>query len=81
MLYVLIPHTAQTWEAFRMFSTYSAAEQAALVAARGFERAGFDPEWCSIVAFDGQDELHAIFLYTLVGSGHLHRERLPTPSS
>ncbi len=81
MLYVLIPHTAQTWEAFRMFVSYAAAEQAALLAARGFERAGLDPDWCSIVAFEGQDELYPVFLYTLVGSTRLHRERVPTPSS
>jgi hypothetical protein len=81
MLYVLIPHSAPSWESFRLFTTYAAVEQAALRAAQGFERTGFDPDWCSIIAYEGQDELDPIFLYTLVGSTHLHRERYPTPSS
>jgi hypothetical protein len=78
MLYVLIPYTAQQ---FRIFTTYSAAEQAVLVAARDFERYGLDPNWCYLVAYDGQDELVGTFLYTLVGSSHLKRERFLTPSS
>jgi hypothetical protein len=81
MIYILIPFRAQSYEAFRVFTTYTAAEQAALVAARGFEQTGFDPEWCSIIAYEGQDELYPMFIYTLVGSSHLRRDRLPTPSS
>ena len=79
-LYVLIPHTARVPEQHRLFTSYSAVEQAALIAARGFEQAGMDPDWCSILAYDGQDELYPIFVYTLVGSVHLRREPYPSPS-
>ena len=79
-LYVLIPHTARVPEQYRLFTSYSAVEQAALTAARDFERTGRDPDWCSILAYDGQDELYLVFVYTLVGSVHLRRESVPTPS-
>lgn len=81
MLYLLIPRNANTWESFRIFASYGAAEQAALVAARGFAQTGFDPDWCYIISYDGQDELYPVFLYMLVGSTRLRRERVPTPSS
>lgn len=82
MLYVLIPHSSgTTWEACRLFTAYSAAEQAALCAARDFARMGMNWDWCSIIAYtQGIDELHAVFLYTLIDPTRLQRERLLTPS-
>ena len=80
MLYVLIPHTSETCDNFRFFTAYSAMEQAVLRAAQDFERRGYNPDWCSIIGYDGQDELHAMFVYTLVGSQHLRRDRIPIPS-
>lgn len=82
MLYVLIPHMAESWEHFRMFSSYSAVEQIALHVARERASKGHDPDWCSIIGYNsGIDEYHPVFLYTIVGMTHLQRERLPTPSS
>lgn len=82
MLYVLIPHAAETWESFRMFNSYSAVEQIALHVARERAAKGYDPDWCSIIGYNsGIDEYHPVFLYTIVDTTRLHRERLPTPSS
>ena len=80
MLFVLIPHRATTHDAFRFFTSYSAMEQAVLLAAKGFELGGFDPDWCCVVAYDGMDELYPAFLYTLLGSDKLRREKWPSPS-
>lgn len=81
MIFVLIPHNTKAGESFRIFTSYSAVEQAALVAARDFERYGLDPNWCYIISYDGQDELYATFIYTLVGSTRLQREKVPIPAS
>ena len=80
MLFVLVPHTAKSYDAVRYFQSYSAVEQAVLVAAKDFERKGGDPDWCSVIAYDGVDELLPIFLYFLVGSARLVREKFPSPS-
>ena len=82
MLYVLIPHSAETWESFRMFTTYSAAEHTALLVAKDRVARGYEPDWCSIVGYNqGIDEFHPVFLYTIVDETRLYRERIPTPSS
>ena len=80
MLFVLVPHRAMTHDAMRFFMTYSAMEQAVLTAAKGFELAGFDPDWCCVIGYDGIDELTPTFLYTLRGSGLLIRDKWPSPS-
>ena len=80
MLFVLIPHRATTHDGFRYFTSYSAMEQAVLLAAKGFEASGFDPDWCCVVGYDGVDELTPTFLYTLKGSSRLVRDKWPTPS-
>lgn len=82
MLYVLIPHTAQTWEHFRMFASYTAVEQTALHVARERAANHQDPDWCFIIGYDaGIDEYHPMFVYTILDPTRLGRERLPTPSS
>lgn len=82
MLYVLIPHAAESWEHFRMFSSYSAAEQIALHVAKERVTQARDPDWCSIIGYSvGIDEFHPVFIYTIVDATRLHRERLPIPSS
>lgn len=80
MLFALVPHAATTHEMVRFFSSYSSAEQAALVAAKDFERRMFDPDWCVIIAYEGIDELLPTFLYRVVGSSRLSREKWPSPS-
>jgi hypothetical protein len=80
MLFVLIPHAARNEGDFRFFLSFSAVEQAAFVTAKGFEQSGVSPEWCYVIAYDGVDELHPVFLYTLVGSGYLQRDPYPSPS-
>lgn len=80
MLYVLIPHRATRFEEFRYFSSFAAVEQAAILAARGFEKEGHDPDWCCILAYEGMDELSPMFFYRLVGSTRLVREKWPSPS-
>lgn len=82
MLYVLIPHAAQTWESFRMFVSYSAAEHFALHVAKDLVSRGYDPDWCCVVGYSlGIDEYHPTFMYTVVDSTRLARDRIPTPSS
>jgi hypothetical protein len=80
MIYVIFPHDDLTWNSARLFTSYSAMEQAVLIAARGFKREGYDPDWCFIVAYDGVDELHPIFLYTIVNGIRLQRQAFPSPS-
>jgi hypothetical protein len=80
MLFVLIPHEARDVEDFRFFLNFPSAEQVILRAAQGFEHEGRNPDWCYLIAYDGTDELLPVFLYTLVGSVHLHRQPYPSPS-
>lgn len=80
MLYVVVPCTGHSWEHMRFFTSYAAAEGLALETAKALERQRQDPDWCTIVGLDGTDELHPIFVYSLVGSAYLRRERWPTAS-
>jgi hypothetical protein len=80
MIYLLVPHAARSEIDFRFFLTFSAAEQAVLVAAQWYETRGEDPHWCTLIAYDGIDELRPVFLYSLVGSDHLQRDPYPSPS-
>ena len=80
MLYIVVPHRALTHDSMRFFTSYSAVEQAVLTAAKGFELGGFDPDWCCVIGYEGIDELHPVFLYTLRGSEKLVREKWPSPS-
>lgn len=79
MLYVVIPHTATNWETVRIFTNYAAAEQSVLLAAKGFEREGYSPDWCTLIAYDGIDELLPVFVYFITDSRHLHRAPWPSP--
>lgn len=81
MMYVLIPRAARAWTDLRIFNTYAAAEQVALRTARILQSERKSPDWCEIVAYEGIDELHPTFVFTLVGAQRLHREEWPTPSS
>lgn len=78
-LYVIVPHRWNTWDDVTMFTTFSAVEQVALAFANRRIASGEDPDWCQIVAYDGQDELYPVFLYRFFGN-RLHREPWPTPS-
>jgi hypothetical protein len=80
MVYVLIPHSSDTCDQFRFFTSYAAMEQAVLRAAQDFERKGYNPDWCAVLGYEGQDELQAVFVYTLVGSTRLRRDSVPSPS-
>lgn len=80
MLYMLIPHFARTWEDYRFFTTYAAMESRALDVAKSLEANNDNPDWCIVLGYDGTDEIYPTFLYSLVGSRHLHREPYPTPS-
>jgi hypothetical protein len=80
MLFVVIPHSGGSYEDFRFFSTFSSAEQAILLAAKGFERSRQNPDWCYMVGYDGIDELHPVFLYTITATLQLYREPYPSPS-
>jgi hypothetical protein len=77
MIYILFPHDSKN---FRIFTNYTAAEQAILRSAKGFEREGHDPDWCILIAYEGIDELYPVFVYNLVGSNYLVREEVPSPS-
>ena len=77
MLYVLIPHRAITYEECRMFVTFAAAEQAIFGPAKWYELNKGDPDWCSLVAYEGIDELRPVFLYKVIASDRLSREPYP----
>jgi hypothetical protein len=81
MLYLLIPHKATTADDYRLFTTFALAEQIALSVARAYEQAGEDPDWCCLVGYEGMDELRPSFLFTLLGSVRLRRDKYPIPSS
>jgi len=79
MLYVLIPHTAQHWEHMRIFGSFAAMEQVALQTAIALVREGQSENWCTVMAYEGTDELHPHFLYW-VQNGRLQRDAVPSPS-
>lgn len=79
MIYMLVPHEARSWEDFRMFTSYSAAEQIILHTARALSREGHSPDWCSLIAYEGLDEIHPVFVYSIV-AGRLLREKWVSPS-
>jgi N-methylhydantoinase A/oxoprolinase/acetone carboxylase beta subunit len=78
---MLIPHVVPSVWDTRLFSTYSAAEQTVLTVAKHMAREGRDPDWCTMVAYEGTDELHPLFMYTIVGTSRLEREPFATPLS
>jgi len=80
MIYIIIPHSTNTWENLRIFTSYSAAEQAVLKGARGFLREGHDLDWCYLVAYDGTDEVFPVYIYTIIAQDRLRRYPYPTPS-
>ena len=79
MIYVLLPHTAKTWEHARIFLSYALVEQITLQTARALVRGGELEDWCTITAYDGMDEVHPVFVFWVEG-GRLHRESVPSPS-
>jgi hypothetical protein len=81
MFYVLIPHRAMTYEDYRMFVTFAAAEQAVFGPAKWYELNKGDPDWCTLIAYEGIDELRPVFLYRIIASDRLAREPYPIPSS
>jgi hypothetical protein len=80
MLYLLIPHKAESQEEFRFFTSFGVAEQVLFTASRGYAAQGGDPDWCVLIAYDGTDELLPVFSFSYVAPGRLHRERIPSPS-
>ncbi len=80
MLYVLIPHRGISSEDFRMFTSFAIAEQAIFTAAKWFEQAGGDPDWCCLICYEGLDELRPVFVYKVIASDRLSREPYPSPS-
>ncbi len=81
MIYVLIPHAARSYQDYRLFTTFAMAEQQIFLVARGYEREGRDPDWCSLIAYEGVDELQPVFLYSVIAYDRLHRESYPSPST
>ncbi len=79
-IYVVIPYAQYTWADMMVFTTFSAAEQSILRTARALDDNDQDFHWCSMIAYDGQDELYPVFLYTIANLARLHREPYPTPS-
>ncbi len=79
-IYVVVPYEQHTWADMMVFATYSAAEQCMLRTAQVLDDNDRDFHWCSMIAYDGQDELYPVFLYTLATLDRLHREPFPTPS-
>jgi len=80
MLYVLVPHAAESLEEFRFFTSFGMAEQVIFRAAKDYASKGQDPNWCVLFAYDGIDALFPVFSYTLVAPDRLHREAVPSPS-
>lgn len=80
MLYVLIPHRAESSDDFRFFVTFGVAEQIIFTAARGYAATGADPDWCTLVAYYGTDELQPAFIYTIITVDRLRRDPFPSPS-
>lgn len=80
MIYIVLPHENHTWADMHVFTSFSAAEQCVLRSATILADAGHDFNWCTMVAYEGQDELVPIFLYRIVSPKQLRREPYPTPS-
>jgi hypothetical protein len=81
LLYFVVPHHHHTWDDITVYSSFSAVEQFVLQVAAMLAERKSDPNWCKILAYEGQDELHPTFVYTFVGVDRLRRVEWPTPSS
>jgi hypothetical protein len=66
---MLIPRGGAEWEDTRLFSSFSAVEQA-------MKKGHYD--WCFAIAFDGIDELLPVYLYHFK-NGAIVREPIPSP--
>lgn len=75
MLYVIVPNNAK-WRDLSYFVSYSAMEQFVLNFARIQMRLPSEVAWCEIYAYDGTDELHPIFKYTIHPELFLERTTL-----
>lgn len=80
-VYIVVPRYEHTWDEVNVYSSFSAVEQFVLQVASLLARDGRDPNWCKILAYEGQDDLHPMFVYTIVASDRLHREPWINPSS
>lgn len=69
MLFVLIPRDNTEWTHLRMFSSYSAAEDAVMRGVVKCRVVNKNVDWCYLVAYDGIDELTATFVY-VIGNGN-----------
>lgn len=66
---MLIPRGGAEWEDTRLFTSFSAVEQA-MKKVKG--------DWCFTIAFDGVDELLPIYLYHFK-NGVIVREPIQSP--
>lgn len=75
MLYVVVPIDAK-WRDLSFFTSYSAMEQFVLNFARIQKRRPSIMSWCEVYAYDGEDELHPVFKYTIQENLTLSRTTL-----
>ena len=72
--YIVIPHHSHTWDNVTVYSSFSAAEQFVLQVARMLAQTNVEWDWCKVLAYEGQDELHPTFVYTFIGPDRLRRD-------
>ncbi len=75
LLYVVVPHDSK-WSDLSFFMSYSAMEQFVLEFARIQKRLPSSVDWCEIYAYEGTDELHPVFKYTIQENLTLSRTTL-----
>jgi hypothetical protein len=66
---MLVPRGHAEWEDVRLFTSFSAVEQA-MKKVKG--------DWCFTIAFEGLDELLPVYLYRFK-NGIIVRELIPSP--
>lgn len=66
MMYSVIPHDQTPC---RFFASFSGMEQFVLQHAILLESRNIPSDWCSVIAYEGIDELLPVFVYNLMG-GH-----------
>jgi hypothetical protein len=72
MLYLLVPTGNVEWPDMRMFTSFSAVEQVVERQIKVRREQKLPEAWCSVIAYDGTDELTPVWGYYIMG-GYLQR--------
>ena len=76
MMFALVPRDNSEWTHMRMFSSFSAAEDAVMRGIMECRTSKKSADWFFLVAYDGIDELTATFVYVIGPGNRLIRKSI-----